>query len=168
MKNIEIKIKVDSHDSFISALSGIGAKQKGMLRQVDSYFFVKDGRLKLREINKKDLELIYYERPNDKKSKVSTYEIIKLSAGDAQKIKTILRRTLGIKAAVEKKRDLWIYKNTRIHLDTVKRLGKYVELETVADGISDKDAVSEHAQVSEMLNISKFEICGNSYSDMLS
>jgi len=167
MKNIELKIKVDSHDYFISTLSDIGVKQMGILHQVDSYFSVDKGRLKLREINGKDFELIYYERPDESKSKVSAYEIIKLTSGVAQQIKRILGDAMGIKAVVEKERGLWIYKNTRIHLDTVKRLGSYVELETVVSGISDEDAQNEHLQVAEMLNASKFEACDNSYSDIL-
>jgi predicted adenylyl cyclase CyaB len=36
-----------------------------------------------------------------------------------------------VETVVEKKRELWLYDNTRIHLDTVKSLGTFLELETL-------------------------------------
>ena len=45
---------------------------------------------------------------------------------------------LKVEAVVEKKRLLYMYDNTRIHLDEVKGLGKFLELETlVLSGLKD-------------------------------
>ena len=139
----------------------------GELHQIDTYFLSKKGRFKLREIDGEDYELIYYERPDESEPKISTYEIIQLDYDSAKRMKKVLDASMGIKVIVEKKRELWIYKNTRIHLDVVDGLGEYVELETVVKDAEMKDAEKEHDEVVELLELSQYEKCEMSYSDML-
>ena len=38
---------------------------------------------------------------------------------------------LGVRACVRKRREVWLYRNARIHLDTVDGLGCFVEIEVV-------------------------------------
>ena len=68
---------------------------------------------------------------------------------------------------VNKKRDLWMTGHTRIHLDSVRKLGKFLELETVIDGISEQSAYKEQNKVITELGLNKYKKCGQSYSDML-
>ncbi len=167
MKNIELKIGVKKFKTVVLLLKKIGAHRKSVLIQKDTYFNCDNGRLKLRETNNKFFELIKYSRPDKCSSKLSNYEIEKLTRGQMRKKKTGLGHTLGIVAVVDKKRDLWMAGHTRIHLDSVKKLGKFLELETVISNISEKSAHKEHQQMIRNLELSKYKKYPQSYSDMI-
>jgi predicted adenylyl cyclase CyaB len=73
---------------------------------------------------------------------------------------------LGIKVVVDKKRILYYYKNARIHVDTVKDLGNFMEIEVeVKKG--DKQAETLMKELLEYLQIPKSDFIKNSYSDLL-
>lgn len=167
MKNVELKVRVNSLRILREKLVSLGLDKKSTLHQIDTYFQTKKGRFKLREIDSKEFELIYYERPDMSESKVSTYEIISFDEVQAKKIKSILGSVQGMLIAVDKERELWIYKNTRIHLDDVTYLGEYVELETVVKDISMAEAQAEHYEVIGLLDLDQCEKCDVSYSDLL-
>jgi predicted adenylyl cyclase CyaB len=167
MKNIELKIVLGDFSDIVKILRKNKAQFKGSLLQIDSYFNCKNGRLKLREINNKDFELIFYQRPDKKKSKMSNYQILKFEKRQANDIKAILKKSLGEKIAVRKERKLWIYKNTRIHLDRVDKLGNFLELETVIDKIDINKGKREHVNIIKMLKITKNKKLSKSYSDMI-
>jgi adenylate cyclase class 2 len=167
MKNIELKVKVNSLNILREKLVSLSVDKKSTLHHIDTYFHSKRGRLKLREIDSKEFELIYYERPDMSESKVSTYEIISFGEVQAKKIKSVLGAANGLLVTVEKERELWIYKSTRIHLDDVTDLGEYAELETVVEDISMQEAQAEHSEVINVLNLNQYEKCNVSYSDLL-
>jgi len=167
MKNIELKIILDDFLEITKILKKSGAQFKGRLAQIDTYFNCKKGRLKLREINRKNFELIFYQRPDKQSSRLSNYQIAEFKKDQAQNIKLVLSESLGVLVAVKKKRNLWIYKNTRIHLDIVEKLGHFLELETVVRGNSLKNARNEHAEVINLLRIDKCKKISTSYSNLL-
>jgi len=167
MKNIELKVKVDTLKSVRKKLNDISAQDRGLLHQVDTYLDSNKGRLKLREVNGEKFELIYYERADENGPKVSIYEIASFDAEGFEKVKKILSLAIGIKAVVKKERELWVYKNTRIHLDNVNELGEYVELETVVKDISMEQAKEEHINLINLLELYQYEKCKVSYSDLL-
>lgn len=167
MKNIELKISIDNIKNIAATLKKIEAVNNGILNQIDTYFNVKKGRLKIREINNKNFELIYYQRPDIHESKISDYQVIELVKKDCENIKNILKNTNGVKVIVEKERKLWIYKNTRIHLDKVDKLGNFLELETVINKINIKTAEQEHVRLIKLLNITNYKKIKESYSDLL-
>lgn len=168
MKNIELKVSLDKFDDIIAALKKIVAKHMGVLHQVDTYYKVKSGRLKIREINDHQFERIYYQRPNQSRSKISIYRITKLKKEQVDSLKANLEKKLGRVNVVEKDRDLWIYKNTRIHLDNVKHLGKFLELETVVKNGNMNQFRKEHAEVINFLQLSKCKKYKQSYCELLS
>ena len=167
MKNIELKIKVDTFKKIEKSLKILGAKYEGELIQKDIYFNCTKGRLKIREINGNNFELIFYERQNRLINKLSNYFIVEFSSEEIEKIKTILSLSLGIKTVVSKKRDLWLFKNTRIHLDGVNKLGKFLELETVLGKISRKQGEKEYMEIYNSLKLSEFKKIDKSYGDLL-
>lgn len=167
MKNIELKIGVKKFNTVVLLLKKIGAHRESVLVQKDTYFNCGNGRLKLRETNNKFFELIKYNRPDRHSSKFSNYEIEKLTKKQMQKRKIELEHTLGTLAVVDKKRDLWMTGHTRIHLDYVKKLGNFLELETVVSNISDKSAHKEHRQVIKNLELNKYKKYPQSYGDMI-
>src|SRR5687767_6164013 len=100
-----------------------------ILNQVDTYFHVPAGRLKLREINNASAELIFYDRPDAPDVRISRYHIAPVA--DAAAMRALLAAALGVRAVVRKRRELLWYANVRIHLDAVENLGDFVELEAV-------------------------------------
>lgn len=168
MKNIELKVEVDNFNGLVGALKSNKARYEGVLRQIDTYYNCKTGRLKLREINNKEFELIFYDRPDKNGSKISEYQILKIEKKQLQGTKAILKAALGEKVIMRKRRELWLYEHTRIHLDIVNKLGKFLELETVVENINLRQAKKEHDDVIKFLGLGQFEKYNKSYSDLLS
>lgn len=168
MKNIELKISINNTSEIVKNLKKIKAEFRGILKQKDTYYKCNSGRLKLREINNnKKNELIFYNRPNLKQSKISNYQIINFNKKNSKSLNYLLISALGKKITVDKERSLWIYKNTRIHLDKVKHLGKFLELETVVKKNNITKAKKEYNELYEKLNLYKFKKYNESYSDLL-
>jgi adenylate cyclase, class 2 len=106
--NIEIKAKITDCENIRKTLLKNSAEFKGIDEQVDTYFKVDKGRLKLREGNIENC-LVFYERENKQGPKKCKYSIIKFFPEDPVilKIKNILEISLGILVTVEKKREIY-------------------------------------------------------------
>ena len=135
------------------------------MKQLDTYFNVPQGRLKLREINTDEAELIYYERSDLAESRYSNYQICDIPEPVA--FKGIATMAWGVKGVVEKQRELWMFGDTRIHLDEVKDLGQFVELETVIREQTETEAQAEHQLVKNALGIKEEDLVSVSYSDLI-
>jgi predicted adenylyl cyclase CyaB len=163
-QNLEIKCAYQSLAKARGIARRIGASSKGTLRQIDTYFKVKSGRLKLREINGRQFELIYYHRPNAKSSRYSHYTIIRLEEPSAAK--SLFHSLLGVSVVVRKKRALFLYKNARIHIDSVERLGTFMEFEVVVN--RGKRQARELMQfLMKEFGIEQKMLLGGSYSDLI-
>jgi len=146
--NIEIKIKIPSFGKYENILKSIGMKPKGLLNQKDVYYETKKGLLKLRTENGRD-SLIKYLRDEKSKDRVSNYDVLKISNNSAEEF---FNDIFKIKAVVEKERILYLYKNTRIHFDKIKKLGNFIELESVV--VKDKkSAIKEFNEVVKLLKL---------------
>jgi len=162
MVNLELKVKIKDMNSIRSLVSNL-ATYAGTLYQEDTYFLVGEKRLKVRD-DKNSKELIYYIRENESSSKKSRYFLFKIDNFVVFFIKKILR----VKSIVNKKRYLYFYKNTRIHLDEVKDLGNFLELETVVKDVSKyKNYENEHFKLIDLLNLNNQEKVRYSYSDLI-
>jgi len=165
MKNLEVKAKCVSRDLTIQNLVELGAKREKKMHQIDTYFNVPEGRLKLREEGLDFASLIYYHRSDMAESCYSDYHICQIQ--DLDSFKLILSNALGTKVIVEKTRDLWRFGNTRIHLDHVSGLGDFIELETVLRNQTKASAWLEHDHVKDTLKIVEETLVPVSYSDLL-
>ena len=67
---------------------------------------------------------------------------------------------------VKKKRELWLYKNTRIHLDIVKNLGSFLELETLVIK-GKKDAQKRFDDIIALLHLDLKKQILASYRDLI-
>jgi len=125
---VELKARIEDKEIVKKRILELKAKQLGKFHQVDTYFKVPKGRLKLREIEGNPYaQLIYYERENvasPKKSKVFILEVIR-----PEEFKKMLKKILDVKSIVDKMREIYLYMGTRIHLDEVKNLGTFIEFE---------------------------------------
>lgn len=164
-RNIELKARDPDPARSLQAALQMGASDEGWLQQTDTYFRVPQGRLKLRE-DGPVAQLISYERANERAARESRYRLVDVS--DPAGLKDALSDALGVLVVVEKSRRLLLWQGVRIHLDEVRGLGSFIELEAVADPASDLSAEHHRAgQLQDALAITPDRIVAFSYSDEL-
>ncbi len=160
--NLELKVPVHSFRKIKKILIGLKAKYEGLLNQKDVYYKNSRGLLKLRIQNGRQ-SIIYYDRDETSKNRWSNYEYLVLSGGNAE---SFFKKIFNVTAVVEKKRQLFLYDNTRIHLDEVKGLGKFIELETLV--INGKaDAKRRFDNTVKILGLDARSQIKKSYGDLI-
>ncbi|MEK7148767.1 MAG: class IV adenylate cyclase [Patescibacteria group bacterium] len=165
MKNLEIKVEVGNLNDIKTHLAF--STYKDTLEQVDTYFLLGDTKIKIRE-EKMANELIIYFRKMKKGSRESRYYRFSLNFLGYFVVESVLNSIFGVKVRVVKRRDLYLYKNTRIHIDTASGLGNFVELETVCkDPLCGKEYHDEHEEIKQKLSLGEYKTIAGSYSDML-
>ncbi len=164
--NIEIKAKLSDFKKTRKILKEQKALFMGVDHQADTYFKVKKGRLKLRE-GKIENDLIFYQRKNTKGPKQCEVILLKNSPDSA--LKEILKQSLGILVVVDKKREIYFIENIKIHLDQVKKLGKFIEIEARDEEniIGLKRLRQQCDDYLKLFGIKKKDLVSNSYSDLL-
>ena len=161
-KNLEIKVKLDSLNQVRKKLKKNGIGLSEVLYQKDIYFSVNKGLLKLR-IENENQTLIYYNRNEKSEKRWSDYFLLDIKNTEGDKY---FRRFLDIIVSVEKRRELFLYNDTRIHLDKVKNLGCFLELETrVLNAL--KDAEKRFNHLLDLLELKNQEEIRASYKDLL-
>ncbi|HMQ78458.1 MAG TPA: class IV adenylate cyclase [Ignavibacteria bacterium] len=166
MKNLELKVKCVDHKAALRAVKLLKARDMGTLNQRDVYFNISPGRLKLRSINDSVHQLIYYKRANRAAAKFSNYYISEII--HPKRVEHILKEIYGIKVIVSKRRKLYLWQNVRIHIDSVKELGKYLEFEILCrTAIQQKRSAEIMKYLKKIFNIKNSEILSSSYSDMM-
>ena len=161
-RNLELKIQCDSLSSLKKTLKKINAEFSGELIQKDVYYKNEKGLLKLR-IENGEQSLIKYLRDEEGKDRWSDYHVLKLSGGNAEEF---FNDIFEVEAIVEKKRLLYMYNNTRIHVDEVKDLGKFLELETlVLSGL--EDAQNRFNEIIDLLHLDINKQIKNSYKILI-
>jgi homotetrameric cytidine deaminase len=164
-RNIEVKAVDPDPERSLAACRDLGAEDHGVLVQRDTYFRTTTGRLKLREEEGRGT-LVQYDRPDGAAARLSSYRLVAVE--DAGGLRSALDGALGTLVVVEKERHLFLYDGVRIHLDRVKDLGTFVELEGVAPAESDLEPErAKVAQLQEALGIGPDRILRDSYSDQL-
>ena len=160
--NLELKIKIDSFDSLIEKLKSINAKQDSILLQKDIYYKIPDGLLKLR-IENGTKTLIFYNRDETSENRWSDFNLLKIKDDNAEEF---LNKLFVVEEVVEKERKLFWFNNTRIHLDEVKELGNFLELETlVLDGKA--DAEKRFDEIVQLLNLDLSKQIKKSYKNLI-
>jgi adenylate cyclase, class 2 len=164
-RNIELKAHDPDPARSLEVSLALGATDEGWPQQLDTYFRVQHGRLKLRQQDGA-AELIQYERTDEAIERASNYRLIPIHDPDG--LKDALAAALGILVAVEKSRHLLLWRNVRIHLDDVPGLGSFIELEAVAE--PDSDLTREYENIAELrqtLGITDDRVIAAGYSDEL-
>ena len=165
MRNLEVKATVSSLADVRRRLRALpGATRQASLRQTDWYFRVPAGRLKVRQVDsRRDGELIAYLRPDRRTARTSEFQ--RLPTADAAGTTRLLGRMLGSRGCVRKRREVWLYRNARIHLDTVEALGRFIEIEVVVtDGMTQARAVLGELKV--LLGIRPEDLIAGSYGEL--
>jgi adenylate cyclase len=165
-RNVEIKARVDDLEALRKRVEGLADSGPSTVTQKDTFFHSRRGRLKLRERSDGVAELIYYARANATEAKESSY--LKVPCPQPEDILQALASALGIRGHVRKKRMVYLYGPTRIHLDSVEGLGEFVELEVVlaAEG-GIEDGISVAHSLMARLGIDPDDLVEESYIDLI-
>lgn len=164
--NIEIKAKLKNFEKTAKKLGEICTSGPVILEQKDIFYRCPFGRLKLRIIKDNHSELIFYRRPDKTGPKNSLYYILKIPY---PKIAGFLLSIIpGKRGVVEKTRTVYFVENTRIHLDDVKDLGKFLELEVVLkQGQSAEEGINTAKKLMNFLEIEEENLIDGAYIDLL-
>jgi predicted adenylyl cyclase CyaB len=111
-------------------------------------------------------QLIWYQRASEQQARSSHYMLVDVSNPD--RMRTLLTVMLGIRAVVEKQREVYFYHNVRIHLDQVQSLGTFLEFEAV---LEHPDQLPEgHEQLAflrDQFSIAELDLLEGSYGEMV-
>jgi adenylate cyclase class 2 len=166
LRNLEVKARYPNLAAAKRYTRQLGAREAGTSRDVDTYFRIPEGRLKLRQSEGATHgTLIFYRRPDAPVSRLSEYHLSRVD--EVPSLRSLLEAAFGVLVTVSKNRQLFLYGATRIHLDDVAELGSFIELETVLLGQDAVQAEAEHELVKRALRLDEQQAVSGSYSDLL-
>ncbi len=165
--NIELKARCADLQEAAARSLALGASDRGVLAQRDTYYAARSGRLKLREDPVRGSELIAYRRPDTASARQSAYLLAPVAAPN--ELNEALSAALGDPVVVvSKQRHLLSWEGVRIHLDTVEELGTFIELEAVLPDAGDPEAARAKVErLREELSITDDTLVAGGYADLL-
>lgn len=164
--NIEFKAKVSSIVEAEALLQNLDPVFKGLDHQVDTYFKVPNGRLKLGEGNIEHA-LIQYQRSNLAGAKESSVILYKHKPDPA--LKQILTMQFGVLKVVDKQRKIYFINHVKFHFDHVASLGEFMEVEVINENnqFTKEELETECKRWIGFFNILPEQFVESSYSDMV-
>lgn len=174
-RNLELKVEIPAamFDAMLDRTRELACAPLEHLHQVDTYFVVTRGRLKLRELRSledpevvRQAQLIAYARSNETGSRWSNYEVVIVAGDQAAEMLRSMLMTHDERVRIDKQRLVGLIGHTRVHLDRVAGLGTYIELETVIGSQDDAAATREHQEVIAALGLDHYPAVAGSYSDL--
>ena len=164
-RNVEVKIQIDSIEDILPIVADCADEGPIEIRQDDIFFNCPNWRLKLRIFSESSGELIFYQRPDIAGPKASFYIIS--PAESPHMLRQVLSTAYGEAGYVSKHRILFMIGQTRVHLDRVKGLGDFIELEVVLGEGETIEQGRETAQtVLERLGLSTRPSIEKAYVDL--
>lgn len=171
LRNIEVKARFQDHEALLAAAE-VAKKLSGdaegkILVQRDVFFNASQGRLKLRYEEGNPSRLIQYSRPDTTDVKLSQFRLF--TVDEPKLLEKMLEDSVGIRGVVEKTRHLFMIGQTRVHLDNVKGLGFFFELEVC---LKPEETIEYGNEIAENLKkefgITKDQLMSGAYMDELS
>ena len=165
-RNVEIKAPIASVAALLPSVAALATSGPTEIDQDDTFFRCETGRLKLRAFSETSGELIFYRRAGLHGPKVSFYVISPTtSPGTLRQLLTLAHGQVG---RVEKHRTLFFVGRTRVHLDRVKGLGDFLELEVVLnEGEGNEAGIAEAHALMERLGVQASHLIKDSYVDLI-
>ena len=164
--NVEIKARAHDFETLRKLAETLSDTPCQIISQEDTFFCSPHGRLKLRVLAPEHGQLVYYFRSDAAGPKRSEYHIFETS--NPAGLKFILAAALGVRGEVSKTRYLYLTGQTRIHLDDVKGLGRFVELEVVMrPGQSEAEGRAIAEGLMRKLGIQPTDLIELAYMDLL-
>lgn len=166
MQNLEIKARYPNLEPALQVLNKLAAPLVWHDQQIDTYFVISNGRLKLRQSQICGSELIFYQRPDESNQKISDYQVY--PTPNPEQLKTVLTGSLGIRTVVKKIRYLYLWQRVRIHLDQVDGLGSFIEFEAPVDQDHTLEQAQEKVQsLMHAFGIAKSQLLAQGYGEMM-
>jgi predicted adenylyl cyclase CyaB len=161
---LEFKARCEDHNRIREILKRKNARLVGIDRQIDTYFLVPHGRLKLRQ-GEIENSLIFYARADDSGTKLSEVTMSKVPPNS--EIKAVLAEALGVKVTVDKRREIYFIDNVKIHLDEVAGLGAFLEVEAIGQSEDREHLQRQCDQFVHEFGVKREDFVARSYSDLL-
>ena len=164
--NFEFKARAANIIDLEERFRQLRPEYRGEDRQVDTYFHVPEGRLKLRQGNIENA-LIFYRREDIRGAKQS--DISLYPAPEADRLKLVLQQALGVRAVVDKKRRIYFIGNIKFHFDDVAGLGHFIEVEAIdSDGSISIEKLKEQCkQYADFFALRREDFVEQSYGEMV-
>ncbi|MFZ0959781.1 MAG: class IV adenylate cyclase [Terriglobia bacterium] len=162
--NFEFKAHLRDAAHVRATLKRLRARFLGTDHQADTYFRVPAGRLKIRE-GRIENSLIFYQRSNSARARRSHVEMMLLPRRNSAR--AILSRALEVLVTVDKRREIYFVGNVKIHLDRVRGLGTFVEVEAMTRSGDVRKVRAQAAKFRKLFAISPADIVPLSYSDLI-
>lgn len=164
--NFEFKARTTHIQELEARLKTFQPVFKGIDHQIDTYFNVPHGRMKLRE-GAIENALIHYQRHNIAGAKQS--DVLLYEHQPHPSLKQVLAAALGVKVVVDKQRKIYFIDNVKFHFDEVKELGTFVEVEAIdKDGSIGIEKLQEQCRYyGQLFELSTDDYIAESYSDLL-
>jgi predicted adenylyl cyclase CyaB len=165
-RNVEIKARIGDLQSLALRVAAMADHGPTEIVQDDTFFVCQNGRLKLRTFSEDDGELIFYRRADEKGPRESYYVLSRTSSPDS--LREALSHAYGQSGRVQKHRTLFLVGRTRVHLDDVKDLGHFLELEVVLeDHEPSASGVAEAHTLLTRLGVERSQLVTGAYVDLL-
>ena len=165
-RNIEIKAHIPSVAAVLERAAALADQGPTEIRQDDTFFECRSGRLKLRTFANGEGELIFYRRTDEHGPKESFY--VRTPTAAPHSLRETLALACGVVGRVRKIRTLFIAGRTRIHLDIVENLGHFLELEVVLREDESTDVgVREAHELMQRLGVTPSQLIDRAYVDLL-
>ena len=165
--NVEIKARCGDPARVRRILESLKAEFRGVDRQLDTYFKIPRGRLKLREGRIENL-LVFYDREDRRGPRISTVRLVMTDPASAPALKALLGAALGVLCVVEKRREIYFIGNVKFHIDKVRGLGTFVEIEVQDPGgrSGRRKLRAQCDRFVRLLGIAEGDFVPGSYSEM--
>ena len=166
--NIEIKARCEKPETVRQILEECSAEFIGVDHQVDTYFSVPNGRLKLRQGNIEN-SLIFYDRPNTCGPKRADVSLYRTDTPGGANLHETLTGALDVLVVVDKQREIYFIDNVKFHIDTVEQLGHFVEIEAIDESgtLNPEKLRTQCDYYINLFNITDADLINVSYSDLL-
>jgi guanylate kinase/adenylate cyclase class IV len=167
-KNIEVKAYYADLELARKICLELGATLTRSHSQTDTYLQVPGGRLKMRESNKFEPCLIYYNRLDMPEIRESSYTKLPIDKDYAEDFRRVLSESIGVRMRINKQRDTFELDGALINIDNVEALGTFIEIEVDAERNPSayEDAQGYAAWLKDKLKIDERDILPWSYAEL--
>ncbi len=164
--NIEIKARVHDFPGLRDKAEKLSDIPCQVIPQEDIFFNCSHGRIKLRVLTSRHGQLVHYHRQDVSGPKHSEYIIFETD--NPAGLRVILTEAYGVRGVVSKVRYLYMVGQTRIHLDDVAGLGKFMELEVVLQPAqTDEQGQAIAEELMKKLGIQAGDLIDSAYMDLM-
>jgi predicted adenylyl cyclase CyaB len=165
-RNIEIKARIQSVEALALVAGAFATEGPINVAQDDMFFRCDSGRLKLRTFSATEGELIFYQRANEQGPKESFY--VRTPTSNPESLRECLSLAYGRVGRVVKHRTLYLVGRTRVHLDHVRGLGHFLELEVVLEENEPVEVgIGEAHSLMARLGVEPSQLVETAYVDLL-